>query len=93
MGIDDVDARETNSQRVMAKSHAWQSWENVFALKKAIEVSGWKTKKDDKLVIEALEGLALDNSLGNPQGAKIHPPRGPLRHDRLLHSEGRERQA
>lgn len=71
MGIDDVDARETNSQRVMAKSHAWQSWENVFALKKAIEVSGWRTKKDDKLVIEALEGLTLDNSLGNPQGAKI----------------------
>jgi branched-chain amino acid transport system substrate-binding protein len=71
MGIDDVDAREINSQRVMAKSHAWQSWENVFVLKKAIEASGWKTKKDDKLVIEALEGLALDNSLGNPQGAKI----------------------
>mgnify|MGYP000544720152 CR=1 FL=1 len=71
MEIDDVDAREANSRRVMAKSHAWQSWENVFALKKAIEVSGWKTKKDDKLVIEALEGLALDNSLGNPQGAKI----------------------
>ena len=71
MAIDDVDARETNSQRVMAKSHAWQSWENVFALKKAIEISGWKTKKDDKLVIEALEGLTLDNSLGNPQGAKV----------------------
>jgi branched-chain amino acid transport system substrate-binding protein len=71
MEIDDVDAREANSRRVMAKSHAWQSWENVFALKKAIEVSGWKTKKDDRLVIEALEGLTLDNSLGNPQGAKI----------------------
>lgn len=70
MAIDDVDARESNSQRVMAKSHAWQSWENVFALKKAIEVSGWKSKKDDKLVIEALEGLTLDNSLGHPQGAK-----------------------
>lgn len=70
MTIDDVDARENNSLRVMAKSHAWQSWENVFALKKAIEVSGWKSKKDDKLVIEALEGLTLDNSLGHPQGAK-----------------------
>ena len=70
MAIDDVDARENNSPRVMAKSHAWQSWENVFALKKAIEVSGWKSKKDDKLVIEALEGLTLDNSLGHPQGAK-----------------------
>lgn len=71
MGIDDVDARETNSQRVMAKSHAWQSWENVFALKQAIESSGWKTKKDDKLVIEALEGAKLMNSIGHPQGEKL----------------------
>jgi branched-chain amino acid transport system substrate-binding protein len=71
MGIDDVDAREANSQRVMAKSHAWQSWENVFALKNAIEKSGWKSKNDDKLVIEALEGMTLPNSLGHPQGTKI----------------------
>src|SRR5882724_3705122 len=60
MAIDDVDARESNSQRVMAKSHAWQSWENVFILKQAIETSGWKSKKDDKLVIEALEGMQVD---------------------------------
>ena len=71
MAIDDVDARETGSQRVMAKSHAWQSWENVFALKNAIEKSGWKSKNDDKLVIEALEGMTLPNSLGHPQGTKI----------------------
>jgi branched-chain amino acid transport system substrate-binding protein len=70
MEIDDVQARETNSNRVMAKSHAWQSWENVFALKKAIETSGWKTKKDDPGVIQALEGLSMDNSLQFPQGAK-----------------------
>lgn len=71
MGIDDVDARENNSQRVMAKSHAWQSWENIFLLKAAIEKAGWKTKKDDKLVIEALEGLTVANSLGHPQGDKL----------------------
>ncbi|MGL9622992.1 ABC transporter substrate-binding protein [Bradyrhizobium sp. U531] len=70
MEIDDVDAREKSSSRVMAKSHAWQSWENVFALKRAIELSGWKSKKDDPLVIEALEGLSMDNSIGHPQGAK-----------------------
>lgn len=70
MDIDDVDAREKTSTRVMAKSHAWQSWENVFALKQAIESTGWKTKKDDLLVIEALEGLVMENSLGHPQGAK-----------------------
>jgi len=71
MEIDDINARELNSQLVMAKSHAWQSWENVFALKKAIEVSGWKTKKDDQGAIEALEGLAMDNSTSHPQGAKM----------------------
>ncbi len=70
MDIDDVDAREKTSSRVMAKSHAWQSWENVFALKQAIETSGWKTKKDDVLVIEALEGMVMENSLGHPQGGK-----------------------
>ncbi|BAT61536.1 leucine-, isoleucine-, valine-, threonine-, and alanine-binding protein precursor [Variibacter gotjawalensis] len=69
--IDDIHAREANSQRVMAKSHAWQSWENVFALKKAIEASSWKAKKDDQGVIEALEGLSMDNSLEFAQGAKI----------------------
>lgn len=71
LGIDDVHARETGSDKVNAKSHSWQSWENLFALKKAIEVSGWKQKKDDQGAIEALEGLAMDNSLGFAQGAKV----------------------
>jgi branched-chain amino acid transport system substrate-binding protein len=34
-------------------------------------VSGWKSKKDDLGVIEALEGLQMENSLAFPQGAKI----------------------
>jgi branched-chain amino acid transport system substrate-binding protein len=71
MEIDDVDARETNSKRVMAKSHAWQSWEDMFTLKAAIEASGYKTRKDTEGVIRALEGLQMKNSLGHPQGDKI----------------------
>lgn len=71
MEIDDVHAREKTSERVMAKSHAWQSWENLFALKQAIEAAGWKTKKDDEGVIQALEGLTMDNAIGHPQGAKL----------------------
>jgi branched-chain amino acid transport system substrate-binding protein len=70
IGTDDVHAREVDSQRVNAKSHSWQSWENLFALKKAIETSGWKTKKDDRGVIEALEGLQMESSLAFPQGTK-----------------------
>jgi branched-chain amino acid transport system substrate-binding protein len=69
--IDDVHARELNGKRVMAKSHAWQSWEDMFALKQAIEASGYKTRKDVEGVIQALEGMQMKNSLGHPQGDKL----------------------
>ncbi|MFZ5555657.1 MAG: ABC transporter substrate-binding protein [Pseudomonadota bacterium] len=71
MEIDDIYAREINSKRVMAKSHAWQSWEDLFALKQAIETSGWKSAKDTPGVIQALEGMKMANSLGHPQGEKL----------------------
>ncbi len=71
IGIDDVHARELDSKRVKAKSHSWQSWENLFALKQAIEASGWKTKKDTPGVIQALEGMQMKNSLAFPQGDKL----------------------
>ncbi len=71
MEIDPVHAKEVGSSRVMAKSHAWQSWENFFALKQAIEKSGWNTDKDTPMVIEALEGLEMENSLAHPQGSKL----------------------
>ena len=71
MGIDDVHAREIGGQRVMDKSHGWQSWEDIFALKQAIEKSGYKTRKDVEGVIQALEGMEMKNSLGHPQGDKL----------------------
>lgn len=71
IGIDNVHAREVGSKRVNAKSHSWQAWENLYALKAAIEASGWKSKKDDQGVVEALEGLKLANSLAHPQGDKF----------------------
>ena len=71
MEIDDIDAREVSSKRVMAKSHAWQSWEDLFAIKAAIETSGYKTRKDTEGVIRALEGLKMKSSLSHPQGDKL----------------------
>ena len=71
VGIDDVHAREVGGQRVMDKSHGWQSWEDIFALKQAIEKSGYRTRKDVEGVIQALEGMEMKNSLGHPQGDKI----------------------
>jgi branched-chain amino acid transport system substrate-binding protein len=71
IATDEVHGREAGSDKVNAKSHSWQSWENLFALKAAVEKSGWKTKKDDQGVIEALEGLEMANSLGHAQGTKL----------------------
>lgn len=71
VGIDDVNAREVGGQRVMDKSHGWQAWEDIFALKQAIEASGYKTRKDVEGVIQALEGMQMTNSLAHPQGAKM----------------------
>jgi branched-chain amino acid transport system substrate-binding protein len=71
VGIDDVHAREIGGQRVMDKSHGWQAWEDIFALKQAIESSGYKARKDVEGVIQALEGMQMANSLAHPQGAKI----------------------
>src|SRR5256885_2014545 len=71
VGIDEVHAREVGGQRVMDKSHGWQSWEDIFALKQAIEKSGYKTRKDVEGVIQALEGMEMKNSLGHPQGDKL----------------------
>lgn len=71
LNIDPVYAKEKDSSKVMAKSHAWQSYENLFVLKKAIEESGWQRKKDTQGAIEALEGLEMPNSIAHPQGAKV----------------------
>jgi branched-chain amino acid transport system substrate-binding protein len=71
VGIDEVDAREKGGKRVMDKSHGWQAWEDVFAIKQAIETSGYKTRKDMEGAIRALEGLQMKNSLGHPSGDKM----------------------
>ena len=71
IGIDDVYCREIGGSRVMDKSHGWQCWEDMFAIKAAIETSGYKTRKDIEGAIRALEGLQMKNSLGHPQGDKF----------------------
>ena len=71
IGIDDVYCREIGGTRVMDKSHGWQAWEDIFAIKTAVETSGYKTRKDIEGAIQALEGMQMKNSLGHPQGDKI----------------------
>ena len=47
------------------------AWEDMFAIKQAIEASGYKTRKDVEGVIQALEGMQMTNSIGHPQGDKM----------------------
>ena len=70
MNVDPVDARENGSKRILAGSHYWQVWEAVFFIQKAIEKSGWKTKKDTPDFIQALEGMKVEESFEHPQGDK-----------------------
>ena len=62
VGIDEENAREVGGTRVMDKSHGWQAWEDIFAIKQAVEASGYKARKDVEGVIQALEGIQLKNS-------------------------------
>ena len=91
IGIDDVYCREIGGTRVMDKSHGWQAWEDIFAIKQAIEASGYKTRKDIEGAIQALEGMQMKNSLAHPAGRQAHPQGGSRRHHRLLHQPRGER--
>ena len=71
MKVDPVDAREDGSNRILASSHYWATWESVFFIQKAIEKSGWKAKKDTPEFIKALEGMQVKESFEHPQGNKV----------------------
>lgn len=72
--VDPVDGREEGSNRIIAGSHYWAVWESVFFIKKAVEKSGWKSRKDTLDFIEALEGMHVKESFEHPQGDKYIRP-------------------
>lgn len=72
--VDEVDGREQGSNKILASSHWWATWESVWFLKEAVEKSGYKTKKDTPGVIKALEGMTVAESYAHPQGPKTIRP-------------------
>jgi branched-chain amino acid transport system substrate-binding protein len=65
----DGQAREIgNSKNVFLVTYDWSVWESFFALKMAIEKSGWQSRADNAKVIQALEGLNVKESFEFPQG-------------------------
>ena len=46
-------------------------WETLFAIKEAVEQSGYKSKKDYGTLIETFEGFAgFNEGIAHPQGSK-----------------------
>jgi len=70
MELDPVDGKEKNSNRIVAGSHHWAVWESVFFIQKAVEQSGWTSKKDNLAFMKALEGMRVPESFEHPQGSK-----------------------
>ena len=47
-------------------------WETLFAIKEAVEQSGYKNKKDYKTLIETFEGFTgFNEGIAHPQGSKV----------------------
>lgn len=74
MRVDPIDGKEEGTNRIIAGSHYWAVWESVFFIKKAIEKSGWQSRKDTLDFMEALEGMQVKESFEHPQGDKYIRP-------------------
>jgi branched-chain amino acid transport system substrate-binding protein len=64
----DPDGKETGTGKYYVLAYDWAVWQPFFALKAAIEKSGWKGRADTPKVIQTLEGMAFKESVEFPQG-------------------------
>jgi branched-chain amino acid transport system substrate-binding protein len=55
----------------LSSEYIWAGWEGVYWIKKGIEDSNWKSKKDNVRFMQALEGAEVKASIEFPQGGKI----------------------
>lgn len=68
VGVDDHGREVGNPSRTIAGSHYWMAYESVMVIKRGVEMTRWKTRKDHPAFIEALEGLRVKESSHFPQG-------------------------
>lgn len=94
VGIDDQGDEVGGSGRASLSSHYWLKWETVHLLKRGIEKTGWKSKKDNPDLIKFLEGAAVKASVEFPQGdLYIRPEDHQGFHDHFIShvEDGKER--
>ena len=74
VGIDANGASLSDPADIATSSHMWGCWETLYAIKAAVEQSGYReaTDKDKAALIEALEATTgYDEGMEHPQGAKL----------------------
>jgi len=67
----DAEGKEIGGPRTVAGSHYYGCWEAIYWIRNAVEKSGWKSKKDTRDFIVALEGMSVKESQEFPQGDKF----------------------
>ena len=65
----DPNGKEIGGNQWLAESYYWVAWTHVNLIKKAVEASGWTSKVDNPKMIEAMEGMKLEESDDFPQGS------------------------
>lgn len=69
IGVDEH-GKEIGSNRYLADSYFWATWENVYMFKRAAEEARWRTRADNARLIRALEGMKMEEGPEFPQGPK-----------------------
>lgn len=69
IGVDET-GKEIGSNRYLADSYYWATWENIYMFKRAAEDAKWRTKADNARLIRALEGMKMEEGVEFPQGPK-----------------------
>jgi branched-chain amino acid transport system substrate-binding protein len=74
VGVNDAGASASDPKDVSTFSHMFGCWETLYAMKQAIEKSGYRdpTPKDYRALIEYLETVkSFDEGVQHPQGPKL----------------------
>ena len=74
VGVDENGASVSDPKDVSTYSHMFGCWETLYAIKRAVEESGYKsaTDKDRAALIEAVEAVeSYEEGIPHPQGRKV----------------------
>ncbi len=72
VGVNANGASKSDSKDVSTYSHMFGCWETLFAIKEAVEQSGYRDKRDYANLIETFEGFqGFNEGIAHPQGSKM----------------------